>query len=301
MVALHDDVTPTIETLCQEWHGIKVWPVRFVRYESANPLDEHFKNFDAHLPVAHSIFLYYQPELYANRSSPYYSDIQRLAQRLLEANAKFIRGKSGLVLAEIYTLNLNVARFAPFSGSTYTPLPKFLQNKTAIVNVQNDHNRCFGYAIASAYHPQQKNSNRVEMYLQYFEQDRLNDIEYPVNLVDIPLFDYRFNLSINLYSNFDDIGKARHPMYISRHNSPIQIDLLYFNGHYAWIKDFSRLFNDLTKRNHQNFIANAISDILKFKDHSNATSNYAPVKITYQPFTSSWSLRAQSSLPTGST
>ena len=38
MVALHDEVTPTIESLCREWQGIKVWPVLFVRYESANPL-----------------------------------------------------------------------------------------------------------------------------------------------------------------------------------------------------------------------------------------------------------------------
>ena len=57
---------------------------------------------DAHLPATHFIFLHYQPELYANRSNPHYPGIQRLAQRLLEANAKYIRGKSGLVLAEIY-------------------------------------------------------------------------------------------------------------------------------------------------------------------------------------------------------
>ena len=207
----------------------------FVLYESANPLDEHFKHFDAHLPVAHSIFLHYQPEYYANRSSPYYLDIQRLAQRPLEANAKFIRVNSGLVLSEIYSLNLNVARFAPYSGSAYTPLPKFLQNKKAIVTVQNDYNRCFGYAIASALHPIQHGNHptRPKNYLQYFEQDRLNDIEYPVNPVDISQLEKRLNLSINLYSYFDDFGKARHPMYISRHNSSIQIDLLYFNGHYA--------------------------------------------------------------------
>ena len=176
-----------------------------------------------------------------------------MAQRLLEANAKFIRGKSGLVLAEIYSLNLNVARVAPFSGSAYTPLPTFLQNKKAIVNVHNDDNQCFGYAIASALHPihHTEHPTRPENYLQYFEEHRLNDIEYPVNPVDIPQREERLNLSINLYSYFDDIGKASHPMYISRHNSPIQIDMLYFNGHYAWIKDLSRLFNDLTKRNHQ--------------------------------------------------
>ena len=62
MAALSNDVTHTIEEQWREWHGVKVWPVRFVRYESANPLDEHYKIFDAHLPVSHSIFL--QPSGY---------------------------------------------------------------------------------------------------------------------------------------------------------------------------------------------------------------------------------------------
>ena len=158
MAAISDDVTDTIEAQCREWHGVKVWPVLFVRYESANPLDEHFKTFDAHLPVSHSNFLYIQPELYDDRINPYLAGLNRMAVRLLEANAKFIRGKSGLVLAEIYSLNLNAVRFAPLSGSAWTPLPKSLQNKKAIVNVQNEDNRCFGFALASALHPINKDA-----------------------------------------------------------------------------------------------------------------------------------------------
>ena len=107
MAALSDDVIDTIETECREWHGVKVWPVLFVRYESANPLKDYFKIFNAHLPVSHSIFLYNQPELYIDRINPYIAGLNRMAERLLETNAKFIRGKSGLVLAEIYSLNLN--------------------------------------------------------------------------------------------------------------------------------------------------------------------------------------------------
>ena len=42
-------------------------------------------------------------------------------------------------------------------------------------------------------------------------------------------------------------------MYISRHNSPIQIDLLYFKQHYSWIKDFSRLFKDVTTHSEYTF------------------------------------------------
>ena len=87
------------------------------------------------------------------------------------------------------------------------------------------------------------------MYSKNFEEEGLNDIEYPVNPVDIPLIEQRLNISINLYSYFDDIGRARHPMYISRHKSVCEIDLLYFNEHYAWIKDFRRLFANLTRNN----------------------------------------------------
>ena len=134
---LHDDIKLTIESLCREWQGVKVWPVLFVLYESANPLYEPFKIFDA-TTCSSFHFFHYQPELYANRSHNHYPAIQRLAQRLFSANAKLIRGMSGLVLAEIYSLNLNVVRFAPFSGSAWSAIPKFLQNNKAIVNVQND-------------------------------------------------------------------------------------------------------------------------------------------------------------------
>ena len=45
MAAISNDLTDTIEAQCREWHGVKVWPILFVRYESANPLDETFKTF----------------------------------------------------------------------------------------------------------------------------------------------------------------------------------------------------------------------------------------------------------------
>ena len=86
---------------------------------------------------------------------------------------------------------------------------------------------------------------RPENYFQYFDEEGLFDIEYPVNPIDITQLEERLSISINLFSYFDDIGKARHPMYISRHNSPILIDLLYYKHHYAWIKDFRWLFSDV--------------------------------------------------------
>ena len=129
MAALSNDLSDTIEAQCRDWHGVKVWVILFVRYESANPLDEYFKTFDAHLPVSHSIFLYNKLELYADRINPYIAGLNCMAERLLEANAKFTRGKSGLVLAEIYSLNLNVVRFAPLQAQHGRPFLNLYKTK----------------------------------------------------------------------------------------------------------------------------------------------------------------------------
>lgn len=87
MLTLHDDVTPSIVELCREWQRIKIWFVLYVRSESSNHLDDPLKTFTGHIPVTHLIFLHLQPEVAADRSTPHYSGLSRLSERLFEANA----------------------------------------------------------------------------------------------------------------------------------------------------------------------------------------------------------------------
>ena len=49
MEALPNDIGPSIEQLCTQYHGIKLWAYLKVRYESANPLDIPFKSFEPFL------------------------------------------------------------------------------------------------------------------------------------------------------------------------------------------------------------------------------------------------------------
>ena len=44
------------------------------------------------------------------------------------------------------------------------------------------------------------------MYSKCFEENGLDDIKYPVNPIENPILEQRFNILINLYSYFDDIG-----------------------------------------------------------------------------------------------
>ena len=170
-------------------------------------------------------------------------------------------------------------------GRHYMELPKFLAKKEAIINVKADDEKCFAYAI-SAYklftefenkdsktkvtpakvanktegtshgkgrprsnNPKRwcSNLNRPSTFSKHFERFGLDNISYPVDPKNISEIEDQLQLRINLISFFDDEGRERYPFYISKKTYPEEVDLLYWNGHFAWIKNFSRFMSDLTK------------------------------------------------------
>ena len=60
-------------------------------------------------------------------------------------------------------------------------------------------------------------------------------------------------MNINVFSFFDDEGRARHPLVISRKNYESVANLLYWKGHYSPIKSIPHLFSDITKHVNQKY------------------------------------------------
>ena len=54
-----------------------------------------------------------------------------------------------------------------------------------------------------------------------------------------------------MFSFFDDEGRVRYPLMISRTNYESVANLLYWKQHYAQITSIYRLFSDIRKHNHQ--------------------------------------------------
>lgn len=110
-----------------------------------------------------------------------------------------LRG-SGFKLSEIKELNIQVSRYDPFAGASFIELPEYLQKKRAVINVRNNDNRCFKYAILSALYPVAKNPQRVLKYKQYENELDFSGIPFPVQLKDITKFE-KLNptISINVY------------------------------------------------------------------------------------------------------
>ena len=83
----------------------------------------------------------------------------------------------------------------------------------------NTDNRCFGYAMLWFLDPprDRKHSTRPNHYPeQKFEDNQLADLLYPISPKDVHLYEDRLHININVFSFFDDEGKARHPLFISR-------------------------------------------------------------------------------------
>lgn len=163
-----------------------------------------------------------------------------------------LRG-SGFSLSEIIELNIQLSSFDPCSGSSYIPLPKFLQSKHAIINVRNKDDQCFKYAVLSALFPVEKNAERVSHYVKHAELVNFTNIKFPVDLKQITKFEEQNpSISINVYMFEEDSKKVR-PLRLSKNIKVHHIHLLLLTektdddaghrSHYCWIKNLSFLLS----------------------------------------------------------
>ena len=226
----------------QKHNGLKVWIVMDVVYTKAmdDELQESILQLSAKSFTIHSL-------------ADIPNKLQQLGKEMKVRNENLLRLQSFLNLVEIKATHINLAEHNPLTrGASYVVLPQFLASKKAIINVKNKDNRCFGYALLSAIFPVAHDLHpaKPHHYNNKFSWGGLDQLNYPVEIDEIPSIEMDLNISINVFSFHDDAGRARYPEYISKLKSHIIVDLLHWNEHYAWIKDFSRFMGDISKKHY---------------------------------------------------
>lgn len=189
--------------------------------------------------------------------------------------SEFQERDSGWTLFEILYLKININVYSPIFGGTYIELPKDIKNKGAIINIKNNDNYCFLWAVVSALFPVDKNSNQLSSYPHFHSVLKYEGIHFPMQLKDVSKFEKMNNLSINVYS-LQKIKKANNqlvPLYLSKFEGEKFIHLLMLsnnndddndnddyenmevdenviknvknntNYHFAWIKNLPRLIS----------------------------------------------------------
>ena len=163
---------------------------------------------------------------------------------------------SGWVIDKILEAYINVAKYQPMQGGSYMPPPKKLQNKKAIINVQNRDNQCLRWAIRAAFFPASKGT-KVTRTSSYPTEDGLNfagiDFPTPVSQID-KLERQNPNLAINVFGwEKDQVIVHR----LSEKGGEInRINLMITkqgeNTHYSYVRRLTALPYDQNRHNESN-------------------------------------------------
>ena len=99
------------------------------------------------------------------------------------------------------SLDLYTVKYEPLGDSSYIPLPKFLAAKKAIINLRNEDDECFKWAITRALNLVEKNSERIERKLRETSKTlHWEGLKFPVNLSDINNFEnHNSSISVNVF------------------------------------------------------------------------------------------------------
>lgn len=150
---------------------------------------------------------------------------------------------SSWVLSSVDCVDLYVGKYEPLRASSYAPLPNYLLKKRAIVNPKNFDQKCFMWAVLAALYPKKNHRERISQYDRHIADLNLESVKFPMKIDDIDAFCRANDMSVNVYG----YDKHVYPLRLMAQHIGRHVNLLYYGGHYSWIRSFDRLLGDQNK------------------------------------------------------
>ena len=98
---------------------------------------------------------------------------------------EWISQGSGWTIASIKRMFIDASKFQPLHGRSYFPLPSYLKNKKALINVKNNDDQCLKWALLSALYPADRHQDRVTMYATHAQELDFTGVNFPATLIDM--------------------------------------------------------------------------------------------------------------------
>ena len=95
---------------------------------------------------------------------------------------------------EVYKLEIHTVEYNPTKGSSYIPLPDWISNKKAIVNIKNKDEKCFLWRILRYLYPKERDEERLTGLKKYEFSLNTKGITFPMKLKDITKFEKLIHL-----------------------------------------------------------------------------------------------------------
>ena len=146
-----------------------------------------------------------------------------------------------------------MAKYVPLKRSQYINLPPKVNNSKAVINIQNDDNKCFLWSVLAHLYEANHNRQRIEHYIPYETELNMNGITYPLAIKDVSKFEKQNDISVNVFGYED----GYYPLYISRNQKEKHVNLLLIEKggktHYCLITDLNKMLHSQTNYQHKTF------------------------------------------------
>ncbi|KAK3104922.1 hypothetical protein FSP39_013260 [Pinctada imbricata] len=266
------------ETL-QKTRGIKWYLTLYVKFVKYNQNNE----------AVYAELVFRSINFALTNASEIQQHLANAFQKLHNSYQNFERDGSGWTIDKIYKLEISTAEYVPLSGSSYIPLPPSIQKKKAVLNIQNNDQKCFLWSIIASIHPVYRTDSpyRVSNYIQYEEELKTDGLVFPVPLSQIKHFEKKNEVSVNVFGLENN---EIFPLQITEERSGHHVNLLLFSKgdkrHYCLIRNLSRLLGNRTNHKCETYYCNYClhgfcrQDLLD--DHVPYCSPNGPQKLSFQ-------------------
>ena len=177
--------------------------------------------------------------------------VDRCFKRILSDLEAYQENGSGWYFSEVVQLEIHTVEFNPAKGSSYIPLPDWISNKKAIVNIQNKDEKCFLWCILRYLHPRENHEETLKDLKEYENSLNTKGISFPMKLKDITKFE-KLNPELPGINVFSADNYIFYPLRMAERDCLNTIDLFLYEedgvSHYTLIKNFNRLIkSQMTK------------------------------------------------------
>ena len=151
---------------------------------------------------------------------------------------------SGWYFKEVEKLEIHTVEYNPTKGSSYIPLPGWISNKKAIVNIENKDEKCFLWCILRYLDPRESHEERIKDLRKCEFSLNTKGINFPMKLKDINKFE-KLNPELPGINVFSYENMIIYPLRMAERDCLNTIDLFLYEedgvSHYSLIKNFHRL------------------------------------------------------------
>ena len=190
------------------------------------------------------------------------TNVKKLIDKCVKKNIDdleiFQKNGSGWYFKEVVQLEIHTVENGVMKGSSYIPLPDWISNKKAIVNIENKDEKCFLWCVLRYLHPKERDRETWTDLKKYEKSLNTKGIDSPMKLKHISKFEKLnpFFPGINVFSVNEN--KKFYPLRMAEKDCLNTIDLFFYEqdgvSHYSLIKSFTRLVkSQITSSKHGSF------------------------------------------------